>query len=68
MNEILAEFKKRTIKDIEKNPKLLALDEKIAKLELELETGIFKFKKRLEKLEINKFGYNLSTNNNGKNN
>lgn len=68
MNEALIEFKKRTLKAIEENPKLKALDEKIAKLKLEMENRVFKVKKRLERLEINKFGYSLSTNNdNGKN-
>jgi len=47
---------------------LSSLDEKISELELELETKIFKFTKRLEKLEINKFGYSLSADDNGKNN
>lgn len=74
MNEVLIEFKKRAIKDIEENPKLLALDAKIAKLGerlsgLEFEEKIFFLRKRLEKLEINKFGYSLSTDDNdGKNN
>lgn len=72
MNEVLIEFKKRTIREIEENPKLLALDAEITKLEskltgLDFEDKIFKFRKRLERLEINKFGYSLTTDDDGKN-
>jgi len=72
MNELLIEFKKRTIKDIEENPKLLALDAKIAKLGerlsgLEFEEKIFFLRKRLARIEINKFGYSLSADDDGKN-
>jgi len=74
MNELLKEFKEKTIRYLEENPKLLALDEKIAKLEekikgVEFQEEVFFLRKRLGKLEINKFGYSLDTddNDNGKN-
>jgi len=74
MNELLKEFKEKTIRDIEENPKLLVLDAKIAKLEkkiegVEFQEEVFFLRKRLARIEVNKFGYSLDTtdNDNGKN-
>lgn len=66
LEEFLKEFKK----EIEEyRDKLLsALDEKISKTELEIKNKIFKARKRVENLERQKFGFNFSIDDNGKNN
>lgn len=78
MDEILVEFKKNV--EAFANEKLTQLDTKINKVEqklnsidligegsnsLDFETELFKFEKRLCKLERQKFGYDLSTNGDG---
>ena len=47
---------------------LRELDAKIERSELELENKTFKVRKRIEKLERNLFGFDFSTDNDGKNN
>ena len=61
----ISEYRDKLI--IQYAPKLKELDEKIAKKKLELADKIFKFKKRLERLEENKFGFNLTVDDDGKN-
>jgi len=75
MSKILEEFKNKVIKDIEENPRLLALDAKISELEtkikgVEFQEELFFLRKRLTRIEINKYGYSLDTidDNDGKNN
>ena len=73
MNEALIEFKKGI--ETYAGKLLSELDRKIAKIEarlsgVESEEEIFFLRKRLARIEINKFGYSLDTNDNdnGKNN
>jgi len=66
MSKILEEFKNKTIKSIEENPKLLALDEKISELETKIKgvkfrEELFFLRKRLIRIEVCKYGYSLDT-------
>jgi len=60
----LIEFKKGITDYADKL--LSQLDKRIAKLELEYENRVFKFLKRLERVETAKYGYDLTTDDNHK--
>ena len=63
---------KRDIEDFAES-KLLELDTKIERIEekltgIDFEENIFFLKKRLSRIELNKFGYSLDTDDNGREN